>query len=76
MKASTASSSLPKPLFDAPIRLFAYRRLKDLQNMESLEKDMEQWVEEFTKMRTEKVFDESVANAMANDNVSMQIKNN
>ena len=44
--------------------------------MESLEKDMEQWVEEFTKMRTEKVFDESVANAMANDNVSMQIKNN
>ena len=62
--------------FDSPVRLFAYRRLKDLQNMESLEKDMEQWVEEFTKMRTEKVFDESVANAMANDNVSMQIKNN
>ena len=62
--------------FDAPIRLFAYRRLKDLQNMKSLEKEMEQWVEEFTKMRAEKVFDESVANAMANDNVSMQIKNN
>ena len=62
--------------FDSPVRLFAYRRLKDLQNMESLEKDMEQWVEEFTKMRAEKVFDESVANAMANDNVSMQIKNN
>ena len=62
--------------FDAPIRLFAYRRLKDLQNMESLEKEMEQWVEEFTRMKAEKVFDESIANAMANDNVSMQIKNN
>ena len=62
--------------FDKPIRLFAYRRLKDLQNMESLEKEMEQWVEEFTRMKAEKVFDESIANAMANDNVSMQIKNN
>ena len=37
---------------------------------------MEQWVEEFTRMKAEKVFDESIANAMANDNVSMQIKNN
>ena len=62
--------------FEAPIRWFAYRRLKDFKNMESLEKDMIQWVEEFTKMRNEKVFDKSVANAMANENVSMQIKKN
>ena len=47
-----------------------------MSNMEALEKDMEQWVEEFTKMRKEKVFDKSVANAMANDNVEMSIKKN
>ena len=58
------------------LKWFAYRRLKDLKNMESLEKDMIQWVEEFTKMRNEKVFDDSVANAMANDNVEMSIKKN
>ena len=62
--------------FDKPIRWFAYRRLKDFKNMKSIEKDMEQWVEEFTKMRNEKVFDMSVANAMANENVSMQLKKN
>ena len=62
--------------FDAPVRLFAYRRLKDLQNMKSIEKEMEQWVEEFTKVRNEKVFDKSVANAMANDNVEMSINKN
>lgn len=62
--------------FESPVRLFAYRRLKDLKNMESLENEMEQWVEEFTKIRNEKVFDMAVANAMANDNVSMEIKKN
>ena len=29
--------------FEAPIRWFAYRRLKDFQNMISIEKEMEQW---------------------------------
>jgi hypothetical protein len=62
--------------FDKPIRWFAYRRLKDLRNMESLEKDMVQWVDEFTKMKNEKIFDESVANAMANDNVELTINKN
>ena len=65
--------------FDKPIRWWAYRRLKDLQNMNSIEKDMEQWVEEFTKMRNEKVFDESVANALANaeiDTTNVKLKNN
>jgi len=61
---------------DKPIRWFAYRRLKDLQNMESLQKEMEQWIDEMEKIKNEKVLDMSVANAMANDNVEMQIKKN
>ena len=59
-----------------PIRWFAYRRLKDFKNMESLEKDMIQWVEEITEMRKQNPFDETIANAMANDNVEMSIKKN
>ena len=61
---------------DRPIRWFAYRRLKDLRNMDAIEKDMVQWVDEFTKMKNEKIFDESVANAMANDNVELTINKN
>ena len=56
-----------------PIRWFAYRRLKDLQNMESLEKDMIQWVDEMTKQREKNPFDMKVANAMANGEVEMSI---
>ena len=59
-----------------PIKWFAYRRLKDLKNMEALEKDMIQWVEEITEMRKQNPFDETIANAMANDNVEMSIKKN
>ena len=62
--------------FDKPIRLFAYRILKDFINMESLEKDMVQWVDEFTEGRKQNPFDEKVANALANGEVSMQIKKN
>ena len=62
--------------FDKPIKWWAYRRLKDFKNQKSIEKDMEQWVEEFTKFKEQKIFDKSVANAMANDNVSMEIKKN
>ena len=62
--------------FDAPIRWFAYRRLKDFKNMIAIEKEMEQWVEEFTRIRKEKVFDKTVANALANANVSMEINKN
>ena len=59
-----------------PIRWFAYRRLKDLQNMESLEKDMIQWVEEMAEQRKKNPFDEKVANALANGEVEMSIKKN
>ena len=62
--------------FDKPIRWWAYRRLKDLQNMESLEKEMIQWVDELDKLNNEKIFDKSVTNAMANANVEMTINKN
>ena len=62
--------------FDKPIRWFAYRRLKDFENMKSIEKDLEQWVEERHKKLQENPFDKSVANAMANSNVEMTINKN
>ena len=62
--------------FDSKLRWFAYRRLKDLRNMEAIEKDMEQWVEDITRQREQNPFDETVANALANGEVSMQINKN
>ena len=62
--------------FDSKLRWYAYRRLKDFKNMESIEKDMEQWVDELTEQRKKNPFDEKVANALANGEVSMQIKKN
>jgi hypothetical protein len=62
--------------FDKPLRWFAYRRLKELQNMKSIEKEIIQWVDELEKQKQEKIFDMSVANAMANANVEMSIKKN
>ena len=59
-----------------PIRWFAYRRLKDLNYMDAIEKEMIQWVDEFTEGRKQNPFDEKVANALANGEVSMQIKKN
>ena len=57
-----------------PLRWFAYRRLKDLRNMESIEKDMEQWVEAITEERKSNPFDKTIANAIANGEVEMSIK--
>jgi len=62
--------------FDKPIRWYAYRRLKELQNMKSIEKELLQWVDELEKQKQEKIYDMSVANAMANSNVEMSIKKN
>ena len=59
-----------------PLRWFAYRRLKDLQNMKSIEKDMEQWIDELEKIKQENPFDMSVANALANGNVEMSLNKN
>ena len=55
------------------IKWFAYRRLKDLRNMESIEKDMVQWIDEMTEQRKQNPFDEKVANALANGEVEMSI---
>ena len=62
--------------FDKPIRWFAYRRLKDLNNMDAIEKDMEQWVNEITEERKQNPFDETIANALANGEVEMSINKN
>ena len=62
--------------YDKPIRWFAYRRLKDFENMKSIEKDMEQWVEAITEERKENPFDEKLANALSNANISMDISKN
>ena len=35
--------------FDSWLRWFAYRRLKDFKNMKAIEKEMEQWVDEFER---------------------------
>jgi hypothetical protein len=59
-----------------PIMWFAYRRLKDLQNMESIEKEMIQWVDELEKRKQEVVFDKRIANALANSEVEMTINKN
>ena len=57
-----------------PLRWFAYRRLKDLQNMKSIEKDMEQWIEQMAEDRKQNPYDMKVANALANGEVEMSIK--
>ena len=62
--------------FDAPLRHFAWKRLKDFRNMKSLEEDFVKWIDEKEKLDKEKVFDKTVANAMANENVEMTINKN
>ena len=59
-----------------PIKWFAYRRLKDLNNMDAIEKEMIQWVDELTEQQKKNPFDEKVANALANGEVEMSIKKN
>ena len=61
-------------LKSSPIRWFAWRRLKDLQNMESVEKDLEQWIDEQEKLRKVNPLDKSVANALANANIDTNMK--
>ena len=51
-------------------------RLQQLNNMDAIEDEMIQWIEEQDKINKENPFDESIANAMSNANISMEIKNN
>jgi hypothetical protein len=62
--------------YDKPIRWFAYRRLKELQNMESIEKDMVQWIDEMNKNRNMNIFDKSIVNALSNSNIEESIRVN
>jgi hypothetical protein len=62
--------------FDSWLRWFAYRRLKDFKNMKSIEKDMKQLVDERQKDLEKNPFDETIANALANGEVEMQINKN
>ena len=59
--------------FDSWLRFFAYRRLKDFENMKSIEKDMEQYIDEKSKWLQKNPFDKTVANALANGEVDMKI---
>ncbi len=51
-------------------------RLLELQRWISGREDLEAWIEDRDKLMNQKVYDESVANALANANVSMEIKKN
>ena len=62
--------------FDSWLRWFAYRRLKDFKNQLSIEKEMEQWIEEMQKIREQNPFDETIANAIANGEVELTINKN
>ena len=62
--------------FDKPIRWFAYRRLKELINMDAIHNDMEKWVFERDKILKQNPFDKKVANAMANSEVELTINKN
>ena len=59
-----------------PIKYHAWRRLKDLKNMEDIEQDLIQWIDEQEKLRKINLLDKSVVNAIANENVAMSIKKN
>ena len=60
-----------------PVKWFAHVRLQQLNNMDSVEQDMIQAMDEQAKINKEKkVYDMSVANALANANISMDIKKN
>jgi len=49
-------------------------RLQELQRWVSGRKELEQWIDEQDKIKNEKVYDMSVANAMANSNVDTEMK--
>ena len=59
------------------ITWFAYRRNKELKNMDALHRDMEKFVfEKHEYEKNEKIYDDKVANALANGEVEMSIKRN
>ena len=59
-----------------PIKYWAWQRLQKLRAWESIDKEAIQWFEEKEKLDNKKVWDRSVANALANSNVDFTIKKN
>jgi len=59
-----------------PIKWWAWTRLQDMQRWIAGRRELEQWIDEQEKIKNKKVYDMSVANAMANENVDFQIKKN
>jgi hypothetical protein len=59
-----------------PIKWWAWTRLQDMQRWVAGRKELEQWIDEQEKVKNKKVYDMSVANAMANENVEMSINKN
>ena len=53
-----------------------WARLQDLQRWIAGRKELEEWIDEQHKLNQKKVYDTSIANAMANANISMEIKKN
>ena len=51
-------------------------RLQELNRWIAGRKELEDWIIEQDKIRNEKIYDTSVANAMANENVDMAFKQN
>ena len=51
-------------------------KLQQLRRWDAIDRDMEQLVEENYKESQKKVFDNSVANALSNENLKMSIKQN
>ena len=58
---------------DKPIRWFAYRRLKDFKNMKAIENEMIQWIDEKQELLKDNPFDKKIANALANEELDLQI---
>ena len=75
---SSGTVTFPTGTFNGKpgIRWYAYRRLRDLRNMDAIEKEMVSWIEEMEKQREQNPFDEKVANAIANGEVEMSINKN
>ena len=60
-----------------PLKFWSWIRLQQLNDMESIEKDMLQWIEEREKVKNEKIYDKTVANALANaeiDTTNVKLK--
>ena len=59
-----------------PIKYWAWKRLRAFKVWESIDKEALQYFEEKEKLDSNKIYDKTVANAIANSNVTMTINKN